>query len=132
MTGKVINHMKTLINLEEAAQFALSIVLFAKLPFVWWLYPTLLLLPDIGMIGYAVNNTIGAFTYNLLHHKATAILIGIAGLLLVNNYLLLTGVILFGHSSMDRMMGYGLKYNKGFKFTHLGELQPQNKVVVAQ
>lgn len=116
--------MKTLVSLEEAAQFALSIVLFAKLPFVWWIYPALLLLPDVSMIGYAVNNTVGAFSYNLFHHKATAILIGLAGLLLANDLLLLTGVILFGHSSMDRMMGYGLKYNKGFKFTHLGQLNP--------
>ncbi len=125
--------MKTLINFEEAAQFALSIVLFAKLPFVWWLYPALILLPDVGMIGYAVNNTVGAFTYNLVHHKATAILIGVIGLILGNNDLLLTGIILFGHSSMDRMMGYGLKYNKGFKFTHLGELGPQrqNKMPIA-
>jgi hypothetical protein len=119
--------MKTLTNLEEAAQFALSIILFAKLPFVWWLYPALLLLPDVGMIGYAVNNTVGAFTYNLFHHKAIAIFIGIAGLLLANSSLLLTGIILFGHSAMDRMMGYGLKYNKGFKFTHLGELGPKHR-----
>ena len=125
--------MKTLINLEEAAQFALSILLFAKLPFAWWIYPSLLLLPDLSMIGYAVNNTVGAFTYNLGHHKGTAILIGTAGLILGNSYLLLTGIILFGHSAMDRMMGYGLKYNKGFKFTHLGELKSEqhNKAVVA-
>ena len=121
------NQMKTLIKLEEAAQFALSIILFAKLPFVWWLYPALLLLPDVGMIGYAVNNIVGAFTYNLFHHKGVAILIGIVGLLLANNSLLLTGIILFGHSSMDRMMGYGLKYNKGFKYTHLGSLAHEYK-----
>jgi hypothetical protein len=34
----------------------------------------------------------------------------------------LTGVILFGHSSMDRMMRYGLKYFTGFRFTHLGKI----------
>ncbi|RYF73330.1 MAG: DUF4260 family protein [Cytophagaceae bacterium] len=114
--------MKTLINLEEAAQFALSIILFAKLPFVWWIYPALLLLPDLSMIGYAVNASVGAYTYNLFHHKGIAILIGLAGFLLGNSYLLLAGIILFGHSAMDRMMGYGLKYNTGFTSTHLGKL----------
>jgi len=125
--------MKTLLKLEEAAQFALSIVLFAKLPFVWWLYPALLLLPDIGMLGYAVNTTVGAFVYNLFHHKGIAILIGIAGLALANPTLLLAGVILFGHSAMDRMMGYGLKYKNGFAFTHLGALKnaPVQKSVIA-
>jgi hypothetical protein len=32
------------------------------------------------------------------------------------------GLILFSHSAMDRMLGYGLKYESGFKFTHLGEI----------
>lgn len=28
--------------------------------------------------------------------------------------------ILFGHSAMDRIFGYGLKFNDNFKNTHLG------------
>ena len=114
--------MKTILKVEEAAQFLLSIVLFAQLPFVWWVYPALLLLPDLSMIGYAFNSKTGAFTYNLIHHKALAIVVGVVGLFLVNNYWLLAGIILFGHSSMDRMLGYGLKHTKGFKYTHLGEV----------
>ncbi|MBC3789419.1 DUF4260 domain-containing protein [Spirosoma utsteinense] len=119
--------MKTLIKGEEAAQFALSIILFAKLPFVWWVYPALLLLPDLSMIGYTINARAGAFTYNLIHHKAFAIVVGVVGLFLANDYWLLAGVLLFGHSSMDRMLGYGLKYSKGFTFTHLGEVGAQQK-----
>ena len=115
-------NMKTLIRVEEAAQFALSIVLFSKLPFAWWVYPALFLLPDLSMIGYAVNAKAGAFTYNLVHHKAVAIIVGLIGLFLANDYWLLAGIVLFGHSSLDRMFGYGLKYDKGFKFTHLGEI----------
>ena len=119
--------MKTLIKIEEAAQFALTVILFAKLPFAWWLYPALLLLPDLSMIGYAINTKTGAFTYNLVHHKAFAIVIGIAGLFLINNHLLLSGIVLFGHSSMDRVLGYGLKYATGFKLTHLGEMGARQK-----
>ena len=114
--------MKTLLKVEEAAQFVLSIVLFAKLPFVWWIYPALLLLPDLSMLGYAFNVKTGAFTYNLLHHKAVAIIVGVIGLFLANDYWVLAGILLFGHSSMDRMFGYGLKYTRGFKYTHLGEV----------
>ena len=119
--------MKTLIKVEEAAQFALSIILFTKLPFAWWLYPVLLLVPDLSMVGYTVGTKAGAFTYNLFHHKAAAIVVGTAGLFLANNYLILAGILLFGHSSLDRMLGYGLKYSQGFKFTHLGEISPQQK-----
>lgn len=119
--------MKTLVKVEEAAQFALSIIIFTKLPFVWWVYPALFLLPDLSMIGYTINPKAGAFTYNLVHHKALAIVVGVVGLLLTNDYWLLAGVLLYGHSSMDRMFGYGLKYAKGFKFTHLGKVGAQQK-----
>nr|WP_317235731.1 DUF4260 family protein [Niabella hibiscisoli] len=36
------------------------------------------------------------------------------------DWLLRIGVVLFGHASLDRVAGYGLKYNNGFAFTHLG------------
>lgn len=112
--------MKTLLKLEEVAQFLLSIVLFSQLPFAWWWFPALILVPDLGMLGYLINPKIGAYAYNLVHHKAVAIAIGAAGFLLGSPVLLLTGVILFGHSAMDRMMGYGLKYEDSFNHTSLG------------
>lgn len=34
----------------------------------------------------------------------------------------LAGIILFAHAAFDRILGYGLKYERGFKFTHLGEI----------
>jgi hypothetical protein len=116
------SYMKMLIKVEEAAQFLLSIILFAQLQFVWWVYPALLFIPDLSMLGYLANFRVGAFTYNLFHHKAIAIAIGSAGLFIQNNDLMLVGILLYGHSSMDRMLGYGLKQDKGFKFTHLGEI----------
>jgi hypothetical protein len=112
--------MKNIIRLEEAAMFLLSIYLFAQLHLARWWFPALLLLPDISMVGYVVNNKIGAIFYNIVHHKAVAIFIYITGLYFNYETAQLTGLILFGHSSMDRMMGYGLKYFEGFKFTHLG------------
>lgn len=64
--------MKTILNLEEWGIFLLCIFLFSRLPFAWWWFPALLLLPDIGMIGYLAGPKVGAFTYNLLHHRAIA------------------------------------------------------------
>ena len=127
--------MKTLITIEELAQFALSIFLFANLPFVWWVYPALLLLPDVSMLGYLMNAKVGAFSYNLFHHKALAIAVGVVGWVLQNNELTLAGILLFGHSSMDRMIGAGLKYTTGFAHTHLNEtaapMKPNAEVAVA-
>jgi hypothetical protein len=112
--------MKKVIALEEAAIFVLSVVLFSKLSFAWWWYLALILTPDLSMFGYAVNTRVGAMAYNLFHHKAVAIVIYISGLFLKNEVLQLVGLILFGHSGMDRMLGYGLKYPDSFQNTHLG------------
>ena len=114
--------MKTLLKLEEVAQFILSIVVFSQLPFAWWWFPALILVPDLSMLGYLVNSKIGAYAYNLIHHKAVGIGIGALGFLLHDPTLLLTGTVLFAHSSMDRMMGYGLKYPDDFTNTHLGQI----------
>ncbi len=119
--------MKASLKIEELAMFLLSIYLFNQLGFDWWWYLALFLAPDLSMIGYAVNTKVGAFAYNLAHHKGVAILFYFAGIYFNNIALQLTGIILFGHSSFDRVMGYGLKYNDSFHHTHLGMIGNKNK-----
>ena len=82
----------------------------------------MLLAPDISVIGYVGGNKTGAVVYNLFHHKGIAIAIFLMGFILKDEWIQITGIILFGHSSMDRMLGYGLKLNQGFKYTHLGTI----------
>lgn len=115
--------MRLVIQLEELTMFLGSIYLFNQLSFAWWWFPALILAPDISMLGYIAGNITGAVSYNLFHHKAVAIAVYFCGLYLHNEIVQLIGIILFGHSSMDRMMGYGLKTFEGFKFTHLGSLE---------
>jgi energy-coupling factor transporter transmembrane protein EcfT len=117
--------MTSLNKLEEAALFVLGVYLFSLLPYEWWWFIALLLLPDLSMAGYLFGNTTGAATYNLVHHKAVAIAIYLIGILSQIAIMELAGVILFSHSSMDRMFGYGLKYTKGFAYTHLGTIGKQ-------
>ena len=112
--------MKTLLKLEELAQFLLAILLFSHLDYDWWLFPALLLLPDISMLGYIFSTKTGALFYNIFHHKFLAIGILILGLSLSNQTIALIGIILFAHSAMDRVFGYGLKFSDHFKNTHLG------------
>jgi hypothetical protein len=114
--------MNTLIKLEEAALFALGIFLFSFLDYAWWWFLVLILAPDLSMVGYLLGNKTGAWVYNFFHHRGVALLVYFAGFHLNNQALQLAGIILFAHSSMDKMFGYGLKYENGFKFTHLGEI----------
>ena len=117
--------MQQLIKLEEAAMFLFGIFLFNQLPFAWWLFPALILLPDISMIGYLAGNKTGAVLYNIFHHKAIALIVYVAGFYFSNEVMMLAGIILFAHSSMDRFFCYGLKYFTGFSSTHLGEIGKQ-------
>ena len=112
--------MKWLLKAEELVMLLLSIFLLWNSDADWYWYVLVLLGPDISMLGYLVNNKVGAALYNLFHHKGLAILLFMAGMYLSLDLLLRAGVVLFGHASLDRMAGYGLKYNKGFAFTHLG------------
>ena len=112
--------MNTLLKLEELALFGFSIWLFAGTGFAWWVYPALLLAPDLGAIGYVASPQVGAVTYNLLHHKAVAVALVLAGAGLSQPGVLLAGAIVLGHSSLDRVFGYGLKYPDAFRHTHVG------------
>lgn len=117
--------MKNLLRLEEVSMFGLALYLNSFLPFAGWVFWALLLVPDLSMLGYLINPRIGAVLYNLIHHKALAIILYFAGYFLVIHELTLVGVVLFAHSSMDRVFGYGLKYPDDFKHTHLGWIGKQ-------
>ncbi len=114
--------MNTLLKIEELAQFTLGIALFSQLDFAWWWFPVLILLPDISMIGYVFNTKIGADMYNLFHNKTLGIAFILLGMFYFGETYTLIGIILFSHSSMDRIFGYGLKYPDSFKNTHLGKI----------
>lgn len=114
--------MKTTLQLEELVMFAAGTYLFYTQDIAFWWYFVLILTPDVGMLGYLAGDKAGAFCYNLFHHKGLAIALYAAGLYMNITALQLMGIILFTHTSLDRMMGYGLKYTTGFKDTHLGNI----------
>ena len=118
--------MQLQLRLEELAFFLCSIYLFSTLAFPWWVYPVLLLAPDVSMAGYQAGPRLGAVIYNVVHHRALALLLFGAGALFAWPGLALAGVIMFGHSSLDRALGYGLKYPDSFQHTHLGRIGPPN------
>lgn len=121
--------MKNLLRSEELVQLVLCIFLLAAFALPWWTYLLLAVGPDIGMVGYLANARTGAFTYNLFHHKGLALVLVAVGFTSTLGtwtagfqapWLLTAGVILYGHSCMDRLLGFGLKFNDHFQHTHLG------------
>ena len=114
--------MKNLIKIEEAGLFLLSLWIFSQTNENWWWFVGLFFAPDFSMLGYLFGNKVGAWSYNIFHHRGLAVILGILGWYFHTPELIFIGILLFSHSSFDRMLGYGLKYEQGFKFTHLGEI----------
>ena len=114
--------MKTLLRLEELGVFLFSIYLFSTLGYPWWVFPLLFLTPDLSMFGYVAGPRVGAFTYNLVHHRMVSLGLYVLGVGLSVPLISLGGVILLGHASLDRVMGYGLKHIDSFKHTHLSSI----------
>jgi hypothetical protein len=115
-------HMKNLLKLEELLLFGLALFLFSGLDYGWGWYALLFFAPDLSMLGYLANPRFGAWTYNLIHHKGLSVALYVLGYLLHTPWLMFTATILLGHSSLDRVLGYGLKHEDAFQNTHLGRI----------
>ena len=119
MLNNLFNRPKTLLQLEGLFVFIASLVLYNNFGGSWWLFVGFLLIPDLTMVGYVINEKIGASIYNIGHHYALPIILGIVGLTLSNPLFISLSLIYFTHIGMDRGLGYGLKLPTGFKHTHL-------------
>jgi hypothetical protein len=118
--------MKRLLQSEEIVLFAACLYYFTGTGLSWWLFAAFILLPDLSMLGYLINARAGAVSYNFWHHRGIAAMVFIVGILYHSTWIEFAGFILFAHATMDRMFGYGLKYEKGFRFTHLGTIGHDN------
>ncbi len=113
---------RMILMLEGFALFVVCIYAYAKLGLSWWLFGALILAPDIGMIGYLRNARLGAQIYNTFHVTALPIGIGAWGYAWSEPLAMAIALIWLAHIGMDRMLGYGLKYETGFTDTHLGKI----------
>ena len=127
LVGSVVGTPKLLLRIEGATLFAASIAVFAVQGQQWWLYPVLLLTPDIFMLGYLRDTKLGSIFYNLGHSYPVAALVTVLGFVFALPVTIAIGAIWFGHIGWDRMLGYGLKYGTSFKHTHLGDLEKPKK-----
>lgn len=112
--------MKTWLKFENISMLLLIFLIYFKIyQFNWLIFIIFLFIPDLSMIGYLFNPKYGAFIYNILHNLCLPVIIFIIGLLLNQQFFIMSSLILFAHIFFDRTLGYGLKYPDSFKHTHL-------------
>jgi len=108
-----------LLRLEGAALLAGSLLAYTTTGRPWWLIPLTLLLPDLSAVGYLVGARVGARVYNLFHITPLPGLLFAVGWWQNASLASALGLIWLAHIGMDRMLGYGLKYDDDFQHTHL-------------
>lgn len=116
--------MSLLLKLENAALLIVALLIVALLAYYlsdgsWWLFGVMILVPDLSMIGYVAGPRIGAWCYNIVHTWLAPTTIGLMGWAAGSILLMQIALILSAHIAADRMLGYGLKHESGFKDTHL-------------
>jgi hypothetical protein len=111
-----------LLRLEGVAMFVGILALYSRISGDWLAFILLLLVPDLAMIGYKINLRTGAVIYNVAHFYALPLTLGLIALFGGWTTGVTLALIWMAHISMDRAVGYGLKYATMFKDTHLGRV----------
>ncbi|MDW6001435.1 DUF4260 domain-containing protein [Vibrio mangrovi] len=118
----VSGNLRAVLRLEGLGILLLSLMAFHKFSPDWAMFAWLFWIPDLALLGYLVNARTGAVAYNITHSTiGAASLMGI-GLVGEINLALSVSFVWFAHIGFDRALGYGLKYSRGFRETHLGKI----------
>ncbi len=115
----LMSPQKIMLHLEALAVFIATIAIYFNQGFGTLTFVVLLLAPDLAFVVYAMDKKAGIHAYNLAHFVAfPAALIGIS---IIGDWStgVQFGLIWLAHITMDRSIGYGLKYTDDASHTHL-------------
>jgi hypothetical protein len=110
---------RTILRIEGLVVLGVALGGYFTLDGPIWLLLVLALAPDLSMIGYLGGPRVGSYSYNLVHTYTLPLVLGAVGLWVAHRTALLVALIWAGHIGADRLVGYGLKFETGFKETHL-------------
>ncbi len=121
-TGAATGGVRLLLRLEGVVLFAGMTLLYGLWEGSWWVYAILFLAPDLSFAAYVAGPRAGAVVYNAAHSYLGPVALMTAGLAAASPLVLSLAMIWLAHIGIDRALGYGLKYQAGFAFTHLGRI----------
>ncbi|MFI6042116.1 DUF4260 domain-containing protein [Nocardia sp. NPDC051321] len=110
---------------ERAENLAIVVVVifgFVHLHFSWWWLLALFLAFDVAIVGYLVNERVGAICYNLTHGYVAPAVLLLGYVLTSATWCAFVGLVWAFHIATDRALGFGLKFASGFQDTHLGRI----------
>jgi hypothetical protein len=107
------------LRVEGLAALGVALAGYATLGGSVWLLVALALAPDLSMLGYLAGPRTGSLSYNIAHTYTLPLALGSVGFWADTRLALLVALVWAGHIGADRLVGYGLKFDSGFKDTHL-------------
>lgn len=110
---------RSYLRLEGLAVFVAAVGGYLALDGPLWLLGLLALAPDISMLGYLAGSRVGSRIYNLFHTYTLPLVLGAIGVWASRELPVLVALVWAGHIGADRLVGYGLKFESGFRDTHL-------------
>ncbi|MBT9540249.1 DUF4260 domain-containing protein [Thiobacillus sp.] len=122
MPGATTGGVRVVLRLEGLCVLIAASVGYSKFGLGWGAFALFFFTPDLSFLGYLAGPKVGAVSYNLAHSYIGAVACLVAGSVLPAPTLLCAGIIWCAHIGFDRALGYGLKYEEGFGFTHLGRI----------
>ena len=121
ITGATTGGVRNILRLEGLCVLIMATACYSQ----YGQDAALFLAPDLAFAAYLLGPRVGAAAYNLTHSYLGALACLGCGLFLPHALWLAAGLIWCAHIGFDRALGYGLKYARGFGFTHLGRIGKQ-------
>ena len=121
-SGAATGGVRDLLRWEGAALFAGMTLFFWISGASWQIYALFFFAPDLSFLAYLAGPRVGAAIYNTVHATIAPLLLALAGMLTAEPLAGSIALVWFAHIGLDRALGYGLKYDAGFRFTHLGRI----------
>src|SRR5436305_15179812 len=97
VVGAAAGVPRILLRLEGALLAAGAVYMYHRVGANWWLFAGLILVPDIGLLGYFGGTRLGAIAYNTLHVTLGPLLCAALGFLLPSFDLISIGLIWAAH-----------------------------------
>lgn len=125
--GYVTGNLRWILRLEGLAIFLFSLMAYEFMGFPWGFFVLVFLVPDLSFLAYFHSARVGAIVYNIMHSYILPLMLFAYGFFVSSSEVDRVAIIWIAHIGFDRAFGFGLKYSRGFRYTHFGKIGHQQK-----
>jgi hypothetical protein len=125
--GYVTGNLRWLLRLEDLAIFIFALMAYEFMGFQWGFFILVFFVPDLSLFAYFHSPRVGAIIYNIMHSYILPLMLFAYGFFVSASLADQLAIIWIAHIGFDRALGFGLKYSRGFRYTHYGKLGHRNE-----